>query len=310
MNKQFLRRMETKVLIVTNNVGERVDQFLALNTDLTRSRIKKLCDTDNVKINGITVKAKQIVKLNDKIEILLPDNKTLDLEPENIEIDIVYQDEDLAVINKPQGLTVHAGNGTNGSTLVNALLYHLDNLSGINGVVRPGIVHRIDKNTSGLLVVAKNDKAHLSLAKQIQDKTCKRVYYALLEGNLKTDNGRVQTFIGRSDKDRTKMTVTKSGRLAVTDYQVIERFEGYTLCKFSLQTGRTHQIRVHAKHLGHPVVGDPEYGFKNCKFKLEGQLLHAKELEFIHPTTNKKVKFECDLPDYFINTIQKLKKMR
>ena len=204
-------------------------------------------------------------------------------------------------------MTVHAGNGTNDDTLVNALLFHLDSLSGINGEIRPGIVHRIDKNTSGLLVVAKNDRAHVKLSKQLEDKTCCRVYVALLEGNLKSDEGRVETYIGRDSKDRTKMAVTKFGRKAITDYKVIKRFDGYTLCEFSLLTGRTHQIRVHAKHLGHPVVGDPEYGYKNQKFKLNGQLLHAKKLEFIHPKTDKKVSFSAEIPYYFSNVLDKLK---
>lgn len=309
MNKHYLRKMEQKQITVTSNAGERIDLFLTSHLDLTRSRIKILCDEGNVLINGNSVKANRPVKLNDQIIVNVPELDTLDLTPENMALDIVYQDYDLAIINKPQGLTVHAGNGTNGSTLVNGLLYHLDNLSGINGVIRPGIVHRIDKNTSGLLVVAKNDKAHLSLAKQIEEKTCKRIYFALLEGNLKTDSGRIETFIDRSTKDRTKMAVSKTGRLAITDYQVIERFEGYTLCQFSLKTGRTHQIRVHAKHLGHPVVGDPEYGYKNCKFNLKGQLLHAKILEFVHPTTNEVMKFETELPDYFVKTLSKLKKI-
>ena len=222
-------------------------------------------------------------------------------------IDIVYQDDDLAVINKPQGLTVHAGNGTKGHTLVNALLFKLDKLSGINGVVRPGIVHRIDKNTSGLLVVAKNDKAHLSLAKQIEEKSAKRTYVALLEGVLKEDNGVIETEIGRSSKDRTKMAVVKAGRKAITNFEVIKRYQNYTLCKFMLQTGRTHQIRVHAKHIGHPVVGDKEYGYKNQKFNLEGQLLHACKLEFVHPTTGKQMSFEAPMPDYFKKVLLKIK---
>jgi 23S rRNA pseudouridine1911/1915/1917 synthase len=299
--------MQKKTFQITNNANERVDVYLAQQLDLTRSHIKKLCDSGSVFINEKPSKSNKILKEGDVVLIQLPEVVCLDAEPENIPLNIVYQDEDVAVINKPQGMTVHAGNGTSGSTLVNALLYHLDNLSGINGVIRPGIVHRIDKNTSGLLVVAKNDKAHLAIAKQLEDKTCKRIYYALLEGNVKQDKGRIATFIGRNPKDRTKMAVLTSGREAITDYKVIERFEGYTLCEFSLQTGRTHQIRVHAKHIGHPVVGDKEYGFKNQKFKLDGQLLHAGKLSFIHPTKNEKVTFECPLPDYFVKTLKKLK---
>ena len=268
-----------------------------------------MCDDGNVLINNVAIKANKPLKTGEEITINIPENKNLDVTPENIPINIVYQDDDVAIIDKPQGMTVHAGNGTNGSTLVNALLYHLDNLSGINGVVRPGIVHRIDKNTSGLLVVAKNDNAHVCLAKQLEDKTCRRIYVALLEGNLKTDKGVIATDIGRNPSDRTKMAVVEFGRNAVTEYKVIKRYEGYTLCEFSLKTGRTHQIRVHAKHIGHPVVGDREYGYKNQKFKLDGQLLHAKQLSFVHPSTNKVVTFESDIPPHFANVLKKLKEI-
>lgn len=299
--------MEKKKFLIEDEVSIRIDVYLSERLDFTRSRVKKLCDEQNVMLNGKVVKSNKIVKKGDELEIMLPDAKNLDLEPENIPLDIVYQDEDLAVINKPQGLTVHAGSGTNGSTLVNALLYHLDNLSGINGVVRPGIVHRIDKNTSGLLVVAKNDLAHISLAKQIENKTCKRIYLALLEGVVKTDKGKIDTFINRSEKDRTKMAVSTFGREAITEYKVIKRYNNYTLCEFSLKTGRTHQIRVHAKHIGHPVVGDKEYGYKNQKFNLNGQLLHAHKLEFVHPTKGEKMCFSAPLPDYFEKILKSIK---
>ena len=211
-------------------------------------------------------------------------------------------------MNKPQGMTVHLGNGNIDGTLVNALLYKLDKLSGINGVIRPGIVHRIDKDTSGLLVVAKNDKAHLCLSKQISEKTCKRTYLALLEGNLKDDSGTVTTYIGRSPQDRVKMAVVppEKGKLAITDYRVEKRYSGYTLCRFDLQTGRTHQIRVHAKYLGHPVVGDRVYGIKKQKFNLNGQLLHAFRLTFVHPSTAEVMTFEAPLPDYFVEILNKL----
>ncbi len=291
--------MKENKFIVGDQAGQRVDVFLSVALEFTRSHVKKLCDDGNLIVNGRHSKANYVLKRGDEVIISLPEVKNLDAVPEDIPLKIVYQDSDLAVIDKPQGLTVHAGNGTNGSTLVNALLFHLDNLSGINGVIRPGIVHRIDKNTSGLLVVAKNDNAHISLAKQIETKTCKRLYYALLEGVVKTDSGVIETNIGRSPKDRTKMAVVSNGRNAVTEYKVIKRFSNYTLCEFSLKTGRTHQIRVHSKHIGHPVVGDKEYGFKNQKFKLEGQLLHAYKLSFIHPTTGKQVTFDSPIPDYF-----------
>ncbi len=298
-----------KFQIDDNFVGIRADVFLSENMELTRSRIKNLIDGGNLTVNGVISKSNKILKAGDVLELTIPEIKNLDIKPEDIPIKIVYQDDDVAVIDKPQGMTVHAGNGTDGSTLVNALLYHLDNLSGINGVIRPGIVHRIDKNTSGLLVVAKNDKAHLFLAKQLEDKTCRRIYVALLEGNLKTEKGRVETFIGRNPADRTKMAVVSNGRTAITDYKVIKRYEGYTLCEFSLKTGRTHQIRVHAKYLGHPIVGDKEYGYKTQKFKLDGQLLHAKKLEFIHPKFGEKVSFKSELPEHFENVLKKLKEI-
>ena len=305
---QFLRgKMTIKKFEITDLEGIRIDLFLSVQLKLTRSHIKKLCDDGLVKCAGKSVKASKIVKMGQEIEVSLPENKNLDLEPKDMPLNIVYQDNDIAVIDKPQGLTVHAGSGTNGDTLVNALLYHLDNLSGINGVIRPGIVHRIDKNTSGLLVVAKNDMAHLSLAKQLENKTCHRNYLALLEGVVKQDKGTITTFIDRSQKDRTKMAVSKSGREAITDFKVVKRFAEYTLCEFSLRTGRTHQIRVHSKHIGHPVVGDKEYGYKNQKFNLEGQLLHAYKLEFVHPTTNKLVSFTSDLPSYFEKILKSLR---
>ncbi len=290
---------------ITDNISDRIDVVLAEKLSYTRSRVKKLCDDGFVFLNNERCKANKVLKFNDEILIRIPENKNLDVEPQNIPLNIVYQDSDIAVIDKPQGMTVHAGNGTNGQTLVNALLYHLDNLSGINGVIRPGIVHRIDKNTSGLLVVAKNNDAHLKLSKQLENKTCNRTYVALLEGVLKDDDGTIRTFIARNPKDRTKMSVASSGREAVTHYKVLNRYEQYTLCEFRLETGRTHQIRVHAKHLGHPIVGDHEYGYKNQKFKLDGQLLHAIKLEFVHPTTNKKVVFNSEIPEYF-NKILKI----
>ena len=298
---------ETIKIEYKGETTERVDVILAENTEISRSRIKSLADANLLIVNGVSSKANKKCKFGDVIELSVLEDKTIDLTPQNIDIDIIYQDADVAVINKPQGLTVHAGNGTEGDTLVNALLYHLDNLSGINGVIRPGIVHRIDKNTSGLLVVAKNDNAHVKLAKQLEDKTCKRIYVALLEGSLKQDKGTINTFIGRDKNNRTKMAVCDDGKLAITDYTVIKRYEGYTLCEFSLKTGRTHQIRVHAKHIKHPVVGDVEYGYKNQKFKLNGQLLHAKRLEFNHPTTGELVSFSAPIPDYFEKVLNSIK---
>lgn len=293
---------------LTDADGVRADVFLAEKSGLSRSYIKTLCDEGRFFVGGKVCKGNYKLKCGEEAVLDIPETENLDLAPVDIPLDIIYQDKDLAVINKPQGLTVHAGNGTKGEpTLVNALLYHLDNLSGINGINRPGIVHRIDKNTSGLLVVAKNDKAHLSLSRQLEDKTCRRVYVALLYGVVKDDSGRIETYIDRDPKNRTKMAVASSGRKAITEYRVIERFSEYTLCEFSLKTGRTHQIRVHAKYMGHPVVGDKEYGYKNCKFNLEGQLLHAKYLEFVHPTTGEKVSFSAPIPDYFEKVLKSLR---
>ncbi len=291
----------------------RADVFLSENlTGYTRSAVKKLFSGGYVSINGKSAKPSQAVSAGDVVRATLPDAEEYSANPENIPLDIIYEDGDVAVVNKPQGMTVHAGNGNTEGTLVNALLYRLDSLSGINGVLRPGIVHRIDKDTSGLLVVAKNDKAHLSLPKQIEEKTCRRTYLALLEGVVKRDGGTVTTYIGRDPSDRIKMAVVspEKGKLAITDYTVLKRYkENFTLCRFDLHTGRTHQIRVHARHLGYPVVGDPVYGIKKQRFSLNGQLLHAWRLQFTHPATGEEMCFEAPLPDYFKSVLSKLKEI-
>ncbi len=298
--------MENKIIIADKS--ERLDVFLSEKLDKTRSAVKKLVDDGEITVGGNKVKAGRVLKIGEEISVNIPDPVKLDLEAENIPLDIIYQDKDIAIINKPQGMTVHAGNGTHGSTLVNALLYHLDSLSGINGVIRPGIVHRIDKDTSGLLVVAKNDAAHLSLSEQIKNKTCHRIYLALLEGTVKQNDGVIDTFIGRSDKNRTMMAVKDSGRRAVTHFKVLKRYKEFTFAEFKLETGRTHQIRVHCKYIGHPIVGDPVYGYEKQKFKLNGQLLHAWKLELTHPSTGERMSFEAPLPDYFQAVLQKLDK--
>ena len=292
--------------ITADNVGVRADVYLSEKLNYTRSKVKKLIDDGCVFVNGAKIKSSDKLPEGALVTVDEPDPKPLGLTPVNLPIDIVYQDKDIAVINKPQGLTVHDGNGVKGYTLVNLLLANLDSLSGINGVIRPGIVHRIDKDTSGLLVVAKNDAAHVSLAAQIQNKTCKRTYIALLEGVLKQDGGRIETHIERSQKNRTMMTVSDKGRLAITEFKVLKRYDNYTLCEFNLKTGRTHQIRVHSKFIGHPIVGDPVYGYKNQKFKLNGQLLHAVKLELTHPATGERMTFTAPLPDYFLNVLTKL----
>lgn len=299
--------METKCITAEHGYP-RADGFIAEALKHSRSFVKKLMESGNVLANGRAVKPSQEVAAGDEFTVILPDVKEYSVRAENIPIDIIYEDCDLAVVNKPQGMTVHMGNGNTDGTLVNALLYRLDSLSGINGVMRPGIVHRIDKDTSGLLVVAKNDAAHKSLSEQIAAKTCRRTYLALLEGKLPDDCGTVTTYIGRSPRDRLKMAVVPpdKGKIAVTEYKVEKRYENYTLCRFDLKTGRTHQIRVHAKHLGHPIVGDTVYGIKKQKFRLRGQLLHAFRLTFVHPSTGKEMTFEAPLPDYFTDVLNKL----
>ena len=286
---------------------ERLDVYLANETGWTRSQIKIQIDNNKVLVNEKTQKAGFLVKNDDKI-VLSFSKDVLDskAEPEDIPLEIVYEDNDFAVINKPQGMVVHPAPGAYNHTLVNALLFHFETLSKSDDHVRPGIVHRIDKDTSGLLVFAKNDKAHASLATQIAEHSCFRHYIALLEGQLKQDNGTIETFIARDKKDRKMMAVSDSGKKAITHYQVIERFSAYSLVEFKLETGRTHQIRVHSKFLGHPIVGDKTYGIKNQKFKLDGQLLHAKKLELTHPSSGKRMIFECDIPDYFDKILKKL----
>lgn len=292
--------MENKIFSAESDYS-RADVFLTERAELTRSAVKKLIEGGNVLVNGAPAKAGQSVKAGDTFELRIPDPQPIKARAEDIPVDIVYEDDDIAVVNKAQGMTVHAGNGNTEGTLVNALLFRLTSLSGINGEIRPGIVHRIDKDTSGLLVVAKNDRAHLSLSEQIKDKTCRREYLALLEGVLKEERGSIVTQIGRDPKDRLQMAVLPAGkgRRAETDFSVEERFLHNTLARFSLRTGRTHQIRVHAKHMGHPVVGDMTYGYKKQRFELAGQLLHACRLELTHPVTGERMSFTAPLPDYF-----------
>ena len=300
-----------KRLFVAERDYKRLDVFLSEQTDeFTRSRLKKLIEEGNVSVGGVCqTKAGADIKAGDPVELFVPDAVEYAVKPETIPIEIVYQDEDLAVVNKPKGMAVHIGNGTADGTLVNALLYALDSLSGIGGVLRPGIVHRIDKDTTGLLVVAKNDKAHVSLAKQIAEKTCKRTYFALLEGNLKEDCGKIVTDIGRHPTERLKMAVLPDGKgkIAITEFETVARFgTEFTLCKFKLQTGRTHQIRVHAKHMGHPVAGDPLYGYKKQKLNANGQLLHAWQLQLTHPKNGERMTFNAPLPTHFQEILRKL----
>lgn len=273
--------------------------------NFTRAHIKNLIDEGKILLNGKSVKAGEKVKPGQMVICTFDEVKPLDAKAEDVDFEIVYEDDDLIVVNKPQGLVVHPCASTKSGTLVNGLLYRIKNLSGINGVLRPGIVHRLDKDTSGLMLVAKNDLAHTSLATQIKDKTCQRKYLALIDGNLKDDEGEFESYIERSKSDRKKMTVSSHGKYALSQYKVIKRFTNACLVEFTLKTGRTHQIRVHAKALGHPVVGDGVYG-KAVK-GLDGQLLHSYYLSFTHPRTQKNMEFEIELPKHFKNYISKLK---
>lgn len=287
--------------------SQRLDSFVAENSTLTRSHAQKLVQGGSVTVDGAVVtKCSLVVKEDSMVCVTLPDEQSLDIPAQDIPLDILYEDSHMAVINKQQGLTVHPANGVNTDTLVNALLFHIKDLSGINGVLRPGIVHRLDKDTSGLLVVAKNDQAHVELQRQIQTKECKRIYWALVEGVVKQDQGIVNQPIGRCPTDRKRMDIVAGGRQAETHFTVLKRFDRYTLMQFELKTGRTHQIRVHSRFLGHPVVGDKTYGFKNCKFNLSGQLLHAKTISFTHPVTGEQMTFSAPLPSYFDKILQTL----
>ncbi|MBQ4561762.1 MAG: RluA family pseudouridine synthase [Clostridia bacterium] len=298
------------------DIGKRIDVFVAERAGLTRSASQKVLADGHTLVNGSTVRKNYKIAENDVVEVELPEPTELDAVPENIPVDIVYEDEHLAVVNKPKGMVVHPAPGNYTGTLVNALLYHMQGrLSSINGVIRPGIVHRIDKNTSGLLMIAKTDEAHLGLAEQIKEHSFERVYEAILVGNLKDDCGTIDAPIGRHPEDRKKMAIVKDAREAVTHYKVLERFPGYCYVEFRLETGRTHQIRVHSKSVGHPVLGDTLYGAGKTKFELqnksiiEEQCLHARTVGFIHPVTGEKLSFTSDLPEYFDTLLTKLRKL-
>ncbi len=292
--------------------GVRIDKYLAdIIEDITRSAVALLIEKGNVKVNSKCVNKNYRLKYGDKVEIEIPDPVKYEAKAENIPLDIIYEDNDLIVVNKPKGMVVHPASGNFEGTLVNALLYHCkDNLSGINGVLRPGIVHRIDKNTSGLLIVAKNDKAHKHLAQQIKKHSFTREYEAIVLGNVKDDKGTVSAPIGRHHIDRKRMAVTeRNSKNAVTHYEVIARYKGYTHIKCILETGRTHQIRVHMAYIGHPVSGDDVYGSKKEKVDFTGQCLHARKIGFVHPTSEKYLEFTSELPEYFKNYLEKLDKI-
>ena len=302
--------------ISEENVKIRLDVFVSSYLGITRSNAQNLIDEGNVTVNGKVENKNYKLRLNDEVEIEESEPKILDVVAENIPLDIIYEDSDIVVINKPSGMVVHPAPGNESGTLVNALLYHCgDTLSGINGVIRPGIVHRIDKDTSGLLVVAKNDDAHIFLSALLKDHDIKRTYHAIIIGHMKEQNGTVNAPIARHSVDRKKMAVVAGGREAITHYEVIEEYTGYSYLKLNLETGRTHQIRVHMSYKGHPIIGDTVYGGGKTQFEkansalLDGQSLHAKELSFPHPRTKKIMHFECELPSNFKALIEKLRKI-
>ena len=292
--------------LIIKESGIRLDKALADLTELSRSQANEAIKNGNILVNGKAVKAKYSVKEGDLVTYDLPEPEVLEYEAEDIPLDIVYEDDDVAVVNKPQGMVVHPSVGHTSGTLVNALMYYIHDLSSINGVVRPGIVHRIDKDTSGLLMIAKNDRAHQALAEELKDKKSLRKYLAIVHGNISNDRGVIEAPIGRSEKDRKKQAVMAKGKPAVTHFKVLERFGNYTLVELTLETGRTHQIRVHMAYIGHPVAGDPLYGPRKT-LKGNGQFLHAQTLGFTRPTTGESLRFSVEPPAIFQETLETLR---
>lgn len=301
--------MEKNVFVVDEkDQGTRIDKYLSeIFVDKSRSFIQGLIEKDSIKVNNKIPKSNYKLKSFDEIEVIFNEPEVLNVDAEDIPLNILYEDKDVVIVNKEQGMVVHPAPGNYNGTLVNALLFHCKDLSSINGIIRPGIVHRIDKDTSGVLVIAKNDEAHNKLSEQLKDHSMKREYYALVEGRIKNDKGTIDKPLARNKRDRLKIGIVEGGKKAVTHYEVIERYNGYSLIKCILETGRTHQIRVHMASIGFPLVGDPLYGFKKQKFKLKGQMLHAKTLGFVHPTKNEYIEFTTELPRYFQEIIDKLR---
>lgn len=300
-----------KELTVSENEKQRLDAYISQNTDISRSVVQKLLDEEKITVNNRIQKASYKVQAFDNIQINIESPKEVKIEPQNIPLDIVYEDNDILVVNKQKGLVVHPANGNPDGTLVNAIMAHCkDSLSGIGGELRPGIVHRLDKDTSGLLIIAKNDKAHIQVSQQIKDREVKKTYIALVRGTIVEDEATINMPIGRSTKDRKKMAVTKNGKEAITHFKVLNRYTtnkgSYTLLEIKIDTGRTHQIRVHMAEIGHPVIGDGVYSNGKNEFGVEGQCLHARRLEFVHPITGKEMKLEAPLPEYFQKIIEQL----
>ena len=299
-----------KYLINSELAGIRLDKAIAMNeSDLSRATIQRLIEEEKILVNGNKTKVSYKTAMNDEITIFEEQPKDIKIEAENIPLDIVYEDADILVVNKQKGLVVHPGNGNPNGTLVNAVMAHCkDSLSGIGGEIRPGIVHRIDKDTSGLLIVAKNDKAHINISEQIKNHEVKKTYIALVRGRMKENKATIDMPIARSDKERTKMAVSKKGKKAVTHITAIEKFENFTLLEVVIETGRTHQIRVHLAEIGYPIVGDYVYSNGKNPFGVEGQMLHSSRLEFVHPITGKEMKLEAPLPEYFRDVLREIKK--
>lgn len=294
---------------IEKNSG-RIDKYLTKQLEsMSRSKIQNLIADGFVHVNGETIKANYKLEAGDKVAVYIPEPEAVDVEAEDLPLEIIYEDSDIVLVNKAQGMVVHPGAGNPSGTLVNALLYHIKDLSGINGEIRPGIVHRLDKDTSGILIVAKNDEAHVKLSEQLQERSVKRKYYALVHGVLPHEHGTIDAPIGRDPKDRQKFTVIKDGKEAISHFKVIERFKDFSLLEVSLETGRTHQIRVHLNYIGHPVAGDKIYGPRKT-LEGNGQFLHAKMLEFTHPQTAETLSYEAELPVLFKETLKRLRDNR
>lgn len=298
-----------EIFVGEDNDSERLDAYLAIElNEISRTYIQKLIKDGLVSVNGVIKKPRYQLKEGDNIKVQVPKPKNLDIVAEDIPIDIVYQDDDIVIINKSKDMVVHPAPGNYNGTLVNAILHHIDNLSSINGIIRPGIVHRLDKDTSGLLIVAKNDNAHKFLSDKLKDRDIKREYVAITYGEFEEDEGTISAPIGRHPKDRKRMAIVENGKEAITNYEVLNRYKGYTLVKAKLETGRTHQIRVHLSSIKHPIVGDPVYSNRKEDGKYDGQFLHAIKLGFTHPRTREYMEFETDLPDSFKEFIDKIDK--
>ncbi len=297
------------IKINEENVGNRIDSFIPIvQKDISRSMVQKLIEQNDIKVNGKKTKHSYKLKLNDEIEIIIPEAKEIDLKAQDIPLDVIYEDNDIIVINKTKGMVVHPANGNPDGTLVNAVMNLCkDSLSGIGGEIRPGIVHRLDKDTSGAIIVAKNDKAHIALSEQLKNHEIKKTYLALVRGIIKENEATINMPIARSKKDRKKMDVDKDGKEAITHFKVLERYKNkYTLLQINLETGRTHQIRVHLSHIGYPIIGDEVYSNGKNEWNVSGQCLHAWKLEFKHPITGKKISLEAEIPEYLKNIIKEL----